>query len=258
MIDINKAKQFLDNYISKYDLEDEQIRLKKEHIYRVSNLSETLAFRLNLEKEDVILAELIGLLHDIGRFEQIRRYHTFIDKDSVNHGELGCEILFKDGLIRDFLDDNKYDEIIKESILNHNRPSINSNTSGKSLLHSKIIRDADKTDILYLSSLEENLGVVFGKKIFDEKISDKVYNDFISNSKINYKNLQTGADVVLCHLAYVFDYNFPELLFYINEEGYIDKLYDMINFNDKKSNSMFNDCYTKTKKYIKERLYTQK
>ena len=36
-----------------------------------------------LYEEDIILAEAIGLLHDIGRFEQIRTYHTFIDKDSV-------------------------------------------------------------------------------------------------------------------------------------------------------------------------------
>ncbi len=254
MIDIEHAKKVLNEYINDYDIDDEQIKLKKNHIYRVSNLSEKLAFCLCLEKKDVSLAKLVGLLHDIGRFEQIRRYHTFIDKDSVNHGELGCEILFKDGLIRDFLDDDKYDQVIKNAILNHNRPSIDPNTSGKSLLHSKIIRDADKTDILYLSSIQENLDVIFGEKLFDEKISDEVYNGFINSGRINYNNLQTGADVVLCHLAYVFDYNFAELLAHIEENGYIDKLYDMVDFSDEESNKRLEKCYLKTKKYIKTRV----
>ena len=47
---------------------------------------------LNLEKEDIKLAELIGLLHDIGRFEQLKRFNTFVDKKSINHGEFGGEI----------------------------------------------------------------------------------------------------------------------------------------------------------------------
>lgn len=67
------------------------------------------------------LAELIGLLHDIGRFEQIKRYNTFIDKNSINHGQLGVKILFDDNQIRRFIKDSKYDDIIKTAILNHNR-----------------------------------------------------------------------------------------------------------------------------------------
>ena len=58
------------------------------------------------------LAELIGLLHDIGRFEQIKRYNTFIDKNSINHGQLGVKILFDDNQIRRFIKDSKYDDII--------------------------------------------------------------------------------------------------------------------------------------------------
>ena len=58
---------------------------------------------LNLSEEDILLAELIGLLHDIGRFEQIKNYHTFLDKESIDHAEYGNKILFEDDLIRNFI-----------------------------------------------------------------------------------------------------------------------------------------------------------
>ena len=42
------------------------------------------------------------MLHDIGRFEQIRRFGTFNDVQSVDHAEFGADLLFKEGLIRKF------------------------------------------------------------------------------------------------------------------------------------------------------------
>lgn len=71
---------------------------------------------MKLSQEDIELAELIGLLHDIGRFEQVRLYHTFVDKDSINHGEYGAKILFEDGLIRKFINDDRFDKIINQEI----------------------------------------------------------------------------------------------------------------------------------------------
>ena len=112
-IDIQKAKNIFKQYISNYNPEDEKIKLKITHIERVAEISKDIAESLNLSKEDIKLAELIGLLHDIGRFEQAKRYNTFVDKDSINHGEYGVKILFEDGLIREFITTDKYDRILK-------------------------------------------------------------------------------------------------------------------------------------------------
>lgn len=79
-IDIEKAKDAFKEYVKNYDPEDKQVKLKIEHIERVSQLAKNMAEELKLSEEDIALAELIGLLHDIGRFEQIRIYHTFVDK----------------------------------------------------------------------------------------------------------------------------------------------------------------------------------
>ena len=255
MIDIQKVKHKLKEYLNHYDINDQQIKLKIEHIYRVSDLSKRLAESLGLREDDIILAEVIGLLHDIGRFEQIKRYHTFIDKDSLDHGEFGCKILFEDGLIREFIDDTSYDRIIRNAIINHNRPEINHVLKGNELFHSKIIRDADKTDILYLSTLSDQVNTVYGSNKFkSEKISDSVYDDFIKYRKVDYNHIQTSADVVLCHLAYIFDYNFNELLKYILDKEYLDRIYELVHFDDVLSEMRFRDCYLITREYIKKKV----
>lgn len=109
MIDIVRAKKAFKEYVKKYNPDDSKVKLKIAHIERTAEVAKKLATELMLEKEDIELAELIGLLHDIGRFEQIRIYHTFVDKISIDHGKLGAKILFEDGLIRNFIEDKKYD-----------------------------------------------------------------------------------------------------------------------------------------------------
>ena len=124
LIDMIEAKKAFKEYVKKYNPEDEKIKIKIAHIERVAENSKRIAENLNLSQEDIELAELIGLLHDIGRFEQVRLYHTFVDKDSINHGEYGAKVLFEDGLIRKFIKDDKFDRIIKLAIVNHNRADI--------------------------------------------------------------------------------------------------------------------------------------
>ena len=76
-IDILKAKKVFKEYVKNYNPEDGKIKIKISHIERVSQIARKLAEDLKLNQEDIELAELIGLLHDIGRFEQIKIYHTF-------------------------------------------------------------------------------------------------------------------------------------------------------------------------------------
>ena len=56
---------------------------------------------------------LTGLLHDVGRFEQLRRYGTFIDAQSIDHAEFGADRLFRQGKIRDYVEDASEDELLE-------------------------------------------------------------------------------------------------------------------------------------------------
>ena len=251
MIDIKKAKQELKKYINNYDVKDEKIKTKIQHIERVSILSKEIAKSLNLKQEDIQLAELIGLLHDIGRFEQIKRYNTFVDKNSINHGKFGVQILFEDGLIENFIEDRQYDKIIKDSILNHNKNKkdlIFENE--KEELHSKIIRDADKTDILYILTYE-NKSVAWEKSnLSKEKMTDEIYREFIENKAINYKEIKTPVDILVTHFAYIYDFNYKYGLQVIKNNDYYTKIYKRFYFEEQETEKRVNNIYNIVKNYL--------
>ena len=94
MIDLKKAQGVFQNYLQQYDKTDDKIRLKIAHTYGVVSACKYIAQVMKLEEEDAKLAELIGLLHDIGRFEQLRIYHSF-DDSLMPHAQCSIDILFK-------------------------------------------------------------------------------------------------------------------------------------------------------------------
>lgn len=253
MINKEKALKTFEKYVEKYNPEDEKIKLKKEHIQRVAKVAEEIAKSENLTDEDIDLAWLIGLLHDIGRFEQIRRYHTFNDGKSINHAEMGVKILFDEGLIKEFVEDRRYDELIRKAILNHNRARIESGLNEKELLHAKIIRDADKVDIFYSLTVYSKEAVWESPDLLDEIISDKIFQEFKEDKIIEYKDRVSHADGLICHFAYVYDFNFKYSLQIIYRNNYIDKLYKRHTFKDEETMKRYDEIYELAKKYVEEK-----
>ena len=256
MIDITKAKKAFKEYVKNYDIENPKIKLKIAHIERTSEVARKMAESLELQKEDIELAELIGLLHDIGRFEQVRKYNTFVDHLSENHAKIGVDILFKDGLIRNFIEDDTYDKIIELAIINHNKDKnmLPTNLSPKEELHVKLIRDSDKVDIIYILTFDDQKTLWDSDNLNKEIFSDEIYNEFIKDHNIIYKNRKTNADKLISQFAFAFDFNFDYGLKYIDENKYYDKLYNRFNFEDEKTRKRFKEIYNLTEKYIKERL----
>ena len=256
MIDITKAREEFKKYVNRYDIKNPKIKVKIAHIQRTAEIARKMAESLKLSEEDIKLAELIGVLHDIGRFEQIRKYGTFIDYLSENHAKIGIDILFKEGLIRKFVKDEKYDKIIELAIINHNKDKkdIMNNLNDKEKLHVKLIRDSDKTDIIYILTFEDKKVIWEADDLDKEKITDEIYREFIEENSIVYKNRKTHADMLVAHFAYVFDFNFDYGLRYVYENKYYDKLYKRFNFEDEETKERFKKIYDIVNNYMKERL----
>ena len=254
MIDIENAKRVFKEYVKNYNPNDGKIALKISHNLRVTQKSRELAEELNLNEEDTDLAELIGLLHDIGRFEQVRIYNTFYDKDSINHGEYGVKILFEDGLIRKFIKDDSYDEIIKKAILNHNRPRIEEGLSKRELMHAKIIREADKLDIYYVLTIEKLENSYGCKDMSKDEITDEIYREFMEDHMINYKNLKTNADMLVAHIAYIFDFYYNYSLKIVKQKGYIEQIEQKVNLENKQAIKLLEKINVIANNYIDETL----
>lgn len=222
MIDTQKVKEEFNKYVQNFDVTDDKIKLKKEHIERVVLLSKMIAQDLNLNDEQILLAEVIGYFHDIGRFKQVEEYDTFNDKISVNHAEYSVKVLFEDKLIEKFNIEEKYFDIIKKAVLNHNKDNIEEGLTDKEMLFAKIIRDADKLDIYYVICNYELESVFWSDKFDVEKINDKVMREFKEEHKLNYNDIKNNADQILAFYAFVFDFNFDISKRYLKGKGYLD------------------------------------
>ena len=164
MFDREEAKRIFLRYAEQYDTQNILIRHKVEHTFRVAELCGRYATALDMDGGDTDLAWFIGLLHDIGRFEQARRFGTFVDSQSVDHAELSGDILFRDDLIRRFATEGlpaDWPAITETAIRAHNKLSLPETLDERTRRFSEVLRDADKTDIFRVIALipfEQRIG----------------------------------------------------------------------------------------------------
>ena len=242
MNNMNENFDAFDDYAMQYDFEEDAIRRKYEHSYRVMELSDKIVYSLGLEEDDSYLACIIGLLHDVGRFPQWKEYKTFSDSKSINHAILGAKMLFDEGLIKKFkLDESDY-YLVRTAIENHSVYKLDENKlKDKVLLHSKIVRDADKIDILYELSTPRIMGI----KDDDSKISEEVKNSFYKHEEIDRKEIKTVNDRVLMKFGFVYGLYFDYSKKTILENEYLDRMYETL-----KNKKLFKLYFEEAKKYL--------
>ena len=254
MIDIQKAIEEFKKYTSEYDMSNNNIDRKYWHSLRVMEESKNIAENIDLEEEQVRLATLIGLLHDIGRFEQMREYGTFRDLISVDHGDLGVEILQKNNLIREFVIDDIYYDIIKKAIKNHNKYSIEEGLKKEELLHAKIIRDADKLDIFY-----EGVEIFWNdpnevKEIENMVMRDHYYNSFIEEKIIKKQADQNRLESLLVFIAFIYDLNFKPSFEKMKKEDYINKILNRFEFKNEETKRKMKEIREIANEYIQNKV----
>lgn len=220
------VKAVFQEYTSRYDCEDEKIRLKVEHTYRVAQLCEDIAESLGLSQEDVELAWLIGMLHDIGRFEQLRQYGTFSDAQSIDHAQYGVKILFEEGKLRDYISFYEKDEIIKAAIWNHSAYRLPPELDEKTLLFCRIIRDADKIDILKVTCDVplESIYDVSSRELYQSQVTPQVMDAFFEHHAILRSLKKTPVDNVVGHVALVFELEYTRSYEIVAQQGYLNQL----------------------------------
>ena len=237
-------KENFKNYVYQYDMSDINIVRKYYHSYRVMDLCMLLAKYNNFSEENTLIAMLVGLLHDYGRFEQWTKYKTYKDSISIDHADLAVLKLFDNNEIKNYCLQKEYYDEIYDAIKYHNKYEIPSNLSDHNTLLCKVIRDADKLDIFYLISMYKDL-----LEEDDNSISEKVKTDFFNNKAINLSDLNNKSDAVILKLGMVFDLNFKYSFEHLKNTKVIDKIFDNIINKDK-----FKIYFEYINKYIDERI----
>lgn len=235
MLKNNLGEKFRE-YTSKYDLQDPKIKLKVDHTYRVAGLCEEIAKSIALPEDDIMLAWICGMLHDIGRFEQVRRYGTFIDAKSVDHAQLGADLLFKEGLYDEMLGvySNKFDcQLIEKAIRVHNVYRIPEDMTDKEKVISNILRDADKVDILrvnYETPIEEIYNVT-EEELRKAQVSEETMKAFNEHRCVSRQERKSVIDHVVGHICLTFELEYPKSKELMYNQGYLYKMLEFKSYN---------------------------
>ncbi|MDE6853258.1 MAG: HD domain-containing protein [Lachnospiraceae bacterium] len=277
------VKQAFAMYVRQYNAEDEKILLKIRHTYRVAEICERIAAGLGLPAYDTDLAWLIGMLHDIGRFEQLKQYGTFVDADSIDHAHFGVELLFQDGLIRDYVEWTETESIVSDTesrgnkerpfmafgtesrknegdlcviqsaIWNHSAYRIEDGLDERTLLFCKIIRDADKVDIFKVA-YDTPLEVLYrctAEEFRNAKVTPEVMQAYQERHAVLRSLKRTPVDFLVGHIALVFELEFPVSRNITREQGYLQKLLSFQ--SDRPETAMtFEDMRKQMKEFLPE------
>ena len=252
MVNIEKAEEELKIYSKKYDMNEYKISMKYYHTFRVEKICGEIAVLLGLDEEKINLAKLIGLLHDIARFEQYTTYKTYDDLSSVDHGDLAVEILKGNDYIRKYVETDKYDEIIFKSIKYHNKYAIGNDVSEEEKMFCEIIRDADKLDIFYLK-VNDPLEIQ-KEKIENQVITTEVFEQFMLKETIDRKNLKNNIDRIVVLIAFIYDLNFKESYKIVRDNNYIDGIIDLFNFREQDTREKMELIRKTANDFLKEKL----
>lgn len=249
MIDYTLARETFESYLNDYTLSD-KVRLKIIHTYGVVGQASTIARRMRLSEEDTELAKLIALLHDLGRFEQLRRFDSF-EPDTMDHAAYGVQVLFEEGMIRKFVTEDTWDSIIRTAIAKHSDYSLTGISDARTLLHAKLIRDADKLDncrVKLTDATETFLGVS-AEEIGSQEISPHIYDAIFQNQCILSADRITIMDYWVSYVAYFFDINFRESMDIIIENDYISRIIQRIPYSNPKTAEQMEKIETYVKQY---------
>ena len=235
-IDRPRAVEAFKTYTDAYDATNPRIALKIEHTYHVAEACDAVAREQGWSPQDINLAWLCGLLHDMGRFEQLRRWDTFKDAESISHAALGVEVLFGENPadapattnIRDFIETDEYDELIRASIAYHSDFRLPTQLDGRTRRFCDIVRDGDKVDIM--------------RTIADSTVDTvlKVSEDEFLNSHFSAPTLQAcaerrcvardernePADYLVGLICFMFELVYPASRALAREQGDIYRLLD--------------------------------
>lgn len=231
-MDRDRARRAFDAYVARYDAANPRIALKVQHTLRVAELCEQIARGLELPDPDIELAWLVGLLHDIGRFEQVRRYDTFNDAASVSHAALGVSVLFDERpsedtiLLREFLDGTDCDDLIRLAVGTHSDYRLPDGLDEREKTLCNILRDADKIDILCVNCICP-IQDIYG--VSDTEMTNSALTKECVDIFYEHRCLPRGvrvhpADIMLGHICFVWELVFPESVRIVHEQGYLAQM----------------------------------
>ena len=229
-------------YAKKFDLTIDPIMRKFHHSYRVYEYGNDIAKSLNLDEHDIYIVSIACLFHDVSRFLQWTLYETYEDAKSFDHGDKSYEIL-KDELIDKMNLSDEDKSIVLKAVKIHNKYQIEGELTSKELVACKIVRDADKIDIMKEQGIVKEEGKV-NKEIVDVLMQHKMVPNSMTLDG-------SEIDATLRLLAFTFDVNYKYSYQLILDNKIIENKINMIEIY---SHEDLSELQNNMINYVKEKI----
>lgn len=153
---LGELRRYYDSYVAGYRDANgrlpEMMQLKYEHTMAVVRNAEEIAAGEGFSGAHRFVSLAAALLHDTGRYEQLRLYNSFKDSETVDHAVFSHDIVRREnwlgkaiGSVWSRAEQNV--AAILKAILYHNRRELPSGLDPLAEVTAHAVRDADKLDI---------------------------------------------------------------------------------------------------------------
>lgn len=196
--------------------------LKIQHTIRVVEVTQYICQEMKFDKRTSFQSVISAYLHDVGRFTQYEKYHTFSDPISIDHAQEGIRVIEEKDLLNQLTPEDK--QIIITAIAQHNKKELDPMPKELTTI-CNVIRDADKLDIyeVILSHLEEGkdnevltLHLKNSKKEYSPEIPERIIN----NELIDYREHKYVNDMLLTAIGWSKQLNFKASFKRFKEKQY--------------------------------------
>ena len=196
---------YVDTYRGQNGVLPPMMQLKLVHTRKVVEAACAIAKGEGFDAPTARACEAAALLHDTGRYEQLRVYNTFRDSDSVDHAVFSHDIVKEKG----WLDGWEDKDAILAAVLYHNRREIPEGLDPLTLACSRTVRDADKLDIFRV--LEDQIATTDWRhdaKAFWNLPTTAAPNPVVAEAiregrPVDYQDIKSLADFVLIQVGWM-------------------------------------------------------
>lgn len=224
---------WFDTYVEPFLVTDEEgvknIRLKIEHTWKVCEAMALLAEGEGLSENEARIAAAAALLHDVGRFQQYRRWRTFLDSASDNHARLAIDVIREEHVLDGI--DPAEQLLIEEAVRFHNMLAPPAGFRSPTRKYIDLIRDADKLDIwrVFVELLEQPpeerpSAAILGLDDLPGLVSDACIAALGSGSIVHLDTISCFNDFKLLQISWVYDLTYPTSRRLLRDRGYIPAL----------------------------------
>ncbi len=258
MKDFNAHLQQFADYTRDYNPQDPLIRLKLVHTMKVVDNMKILVEEEEIDLDWKEAALLCALYHDLGRFEQVRRYQTFIDSKSIPHADLSVSELKRTGFLADR--PQKEQEAILNAIAWHSLLALPEPIEDRETeTLARLIRDADKLDIFRVFAQEDaqNAAEKTLDEILQESITPEVSASLRSGHCVRKEDRKTSLDIWMTFLGFFYDFNYRTSLKIALDQGWYRKVFDEVTFSHESVQQEVQELLALCESYARNRLEEQ-